>query len=110
LANSTDSEPITVNQLKKAAAIFTFDKAKHGEIKAWVCGIHKQQTLAYFYSDGKVTAKCDCGASNSWEVPTIDKIKECLICGSLLTEKEAAENPEPICDECYKIGEDDGNR
>ena len=33
------------------------------------------------------------------------KGKACLVCGLKLTEKEATENPEPICDTCYKVGE-----
>lgn len=31
--------------------------------------------------------------------------EKCLVCGAFLTEKEATENPEPICDNCYERGE-----
>jgi len=36
-----------------------------------------------------------------------EKAKTCLCCGLPLTEKEANENPELLCDEGYSIGEID---
>jgi hypothetical protein len=47
-----------------------------------------------------------CDSNNKWNLPEKqEKAKACLVCGLPLTQKEASENPEYICNVCYSIGE-----
>jgi hypothetical protein len=103
------TQTFSILQLEQASAILTADISLKGAIRAWTCGIHGQKALTYDVSANSIQVRCLlCDPVNNWGLPK--KQEKCLCCGLTLTDKEATENPEKICDACYEVGNDENQQ